>query len=70
MIFGWYPLLAKKGEMPVVARCVIVSEFCKSKKLIPVVLLIIAVDSEELFEGLIGVFGLTVSFGMITGSEV
>ena len=48
----------------------LISEFCKREELIPVVLLIVAVDSEILFESLIGAFSLTVSFGMVTQSAV
>ena len=49
---------------------IIVREFCKGQEVGPVVLLIISVDSEILFQGLIGAFGLPIAFQVISGGEV
>ena len=52
------------------ARSIIVSELHQREEFGPVVLLIIAIDSNVLFQGLIHSFGLSVGFGMITGGEM
>ena len=39
--------------------CIVVGEFCKGKKLQPVVLLVVAVNPKVLLKGLISTFGLT-----------
>ena len=49
---------------------IVVCEFCKRKKFGPIVLLIIAVYLEVLFQCLVGVFGLSVSFWVISRSEM
>src|SRR3981189_292722 len=51
-------------------RCIVVGEFRERKQFRPIVLLIVAVDSDGLFQGLVGALCLTVGLGMITGSEV
>ena len=51
-------------------RSVVVGEFSKWKKFGPIVLLVVAVDLEILFQSLVHSFGLTISFRMITGGEV
>src|SRR5262245_54556242 len=51
-------------------RCVVVGEFGDGKEFFPVVLLIIAINPNVLFQCLISSFRLAVSFRMITGGEV
>src|SRR5215471_13265786 len=51
-------------------RSIIVCEFRKWKELRPIVLLIIAIDTEVLFKGLIKSFGLPIAFWMITGGKM
>src|SRR6266498_1312030 len=69
--FGWYPLLAKKGETPVVSLgSVVVGELSQRKQFGPVVLLVAAVGAEVLLEGLIDPLGLTIPFRMISRGEV
>ena len=50
-------------------RGVIVCKFCKGWELRPVVLLIVAIDLEILFQGLLGGF-LSVAFRVVAGGEV
>ena len=52
------------------ARSVVVGKLCKGKEFSPIVLLIVAIDSEILFQRLVSPFGLSVSFGVVTGREV
>jgi len=52
------------------ARSIIVSEFCQREEFGPVVLLIIAIDLNILFPGLICSFSLSVSFRVITRGEM
>ena len=52
------------------ARCVVVGELSQRKQLRPVVLLVVAVGVEVLFEGLIDLLGLSIPFRMIPRSEV
>ena len=47
---------------------IVVSEFCKQEQGIPAILLIIAKYPQVLFQGLIGPFGLTVTFRMMKWS--
>ena len=51
-------------------RSVIVCKLRNWKEVRPIVLLIVAIDSEVLFQGLVHAFGLSVTLGMITGGEV
>ena len=51
-------------------RGIVVGEFRKRKEGVPVVLLIVDVGAEKLFKGLINSFSLSVSFRVITGSEM
>ena len=51
-------------------RRVVISEFCKQKKCIPVVLLIIAKYLQVMFESLVCLFRLCITFGMVTGGVV
>ena len=49
---------------------IVVCEFCEWKERTPIILLKVNVRSKVLFESLINLFSLSVSFGMITGGEV
>ena len=49
---------------------VVIREFGEREEIGPVVLLVVAVQSEVTFERLVHPFGLAVSFGMICGGEV
>ena len=49
---------------------IVVSELRERKKFLPIVLLVIAVNSEVLFQCLVGAFGLSVAFRVISGGEV
>jgi hypothetical protein len=51
-------------------QSIVVSELCKRKKISPVVLLIIAINSEILLQRLISSFCLSVSFRVIAGGEM
>jgi len=52
------------------AQSIIVSKFCQREEFRPIVLLIIAIDLNVLFQGLICSIGLSVSFRLITGGEM
>jgi len=52
------------------ARSIIVSELCQREEFGPIVLLIIAMGSNVLFQGLICSFGLSVGFRVITRGEM
>ena len=49
---------------------IVVSEFGKGKDSGPVILLVVAEDSEVLFQSLVKAFGLTIAFRVITRGEV
>ena len=51
-------------------RGIVVCELHKREKLSPVVLLVVAVNPDILFQCLICAFGLSVTFRMVTGSEM
>ena len=51
-------------------RGVIERELCEGQKFSPVVLLVITVDSEVLFQSLICPLSLTIAFWIISGGEV
>ena len=51
-------------------QSVIVSEFHEWKKSTPIVLLVVAVYVEILFQSLVGAFSLSVAFWVICGSEM
>ena len=51
-------------------RSIVVCEFCQGKQVRPIILLVIAVHLEILFESLVNTFGLTVAFRMMSGGEV
>ena len=52
------------------ARSVIVCEFCEWKEVSPVVLLIVAINSEVLLQCLVRAFCLSISFGVMSGREM
>ena len=43
---------------------VVVCEFCERQEAYPIVLLVVAIDTKVLFDGLVHSFGLTVGLGM------
>ena len=49
---------------------VIVCELCDRKEVRPIVLLIVAIDLEVLFQGLVHAFGLSITLGVISRGEV
>ena len=51
-------------------RSVIICKLHDWKEVRPIVLLIVAIDLEVLFQGLVHVFSLSVTLGMITRGEV
>ena len=51
-------------------RSIVVGEFCKQKECIPIVLLVVAEYVQVLLYSLVSLFCLTVTYGMITRSEV
>lgn len=67
-------MLAKNGEERRDARggvrSVVVHELREGPKISPVILVIVAVDSEILFEGLIDAFSLSVGLRMMSGGMV
>src|SRR6266481_6621586 len=52
------------------ARCVVVCELSKREEARPIVLLVVAVDVEVLFQSLVSVLGLSVTFQVISQGEV
>jgi len=60
----------KGGDSGSVTRSVVVGEFCDWKERGPVVLLIVAVAAEVLFQHLVNAFGLAIAFQVISRSEV
>jgi len=52
------------------AQSIIASEFHQREEFRPIVLLIIAIDLNILFQGLIHSISLSVSFGVITGGKM
>ena len=49
---------------------VVVSEFREGQQVWPVVLLVVTVDAEVLFKGLVGSLGLSVAFRVIARREM
>ena len=52
------------------ARSVVVSKLCEREQREPFVLLIVAVDPDVLFQGLVSALGLTVTFRMVPQGKV
>ena len=49
---------------------IVVSELRKWEKSLPIVLLVVAVNSDVLFQCLICVFGLSITFRVVSGGEM
>src|SRR5882724_5374556 len=49
---------------------IVVSKLSQWKEFGPIILLVVAIDSEVLFQSLISLFGLSITFGVISRSEV
>ena len=49
---------------------IVVCEFPEWQELVPVVLLVVAVDPDVLFQGLVSVLGLPITFWMVSQGEV
>jgi hypothetical protein len=65
------PLVGEEGrDASGSARGIVVSKLREWKELRPVVLLIVAVHPEILFQGLVNSLGLSVAFGMVPGGKV
>ena len=60
----------ERGDPCSGTRGIVVSKFRKREQGVPVILLIIAKYPQVLFQGLIGPFGLSVTFGVVSGGEV
>jgi len=60
----------ERGNTSCCARGVVKRELRKWKEFGPVVLLVITVDLEVLFQGLVCLFGLTVSFWVVARCEM
>ena len=60
----------KRGDSSGGIRGVIISKLSDGEQIQPIVLLVVAVYSEVLLQGLIHLFGLSITFGVITGGEV
>ena len=51
-------------------RCIVVGKFGEGKQLVPVVLLVVAIDLKVLLKGLVDMFGLTIAFRVISRGEM
>ena len=51
-------------------RGIVISKLCDRKQIRPIVLLVVAIYSEVLFQGLIHSFSLSVALRVITGGKV
>jgi len=60
----------ERGNASSGAWSIIVSEFCQGEEFGPIVLLVIAIDSNVLFQGLICLFSLSIGFRVITRGEM
>ena len=49
---------------------IIISKFCDGKSIRPIVLLVVALYSKVLFQGLIHSFSLSITLGVITGGKM
>ena len=57
----------ERGDPCSGTRGIVVSKFRKQEQGVPVILLIIAKYPQVLFQGFIGLLGLSVTFGMVLG---
>ena len=60
----------ERGDLRGGAWGIVVRELAERKELIPVVLLVVTVDPDVLFQGLVSVLGLPITFRMLTRGEV
>ena len=60
----------ERGDSRSSIRGIVIGEFGDGKQIRPIVLLVVAIYSEVLFQGLIHLFGLSVAFGVITGGKM
>ena len=60
----------ERGDLCGGARGIVVRELAERKELIPVVLLVVAVDPDILFQGLVSALSLPITFRMVTRGEV
>ena len=60
--------MAKKGDMPVAG--VVVCKLCEGQEVDPVILFVVDIDVEVLFQNLVGAFGLSIGFRVVRGTEV
>jgi len=51
-------------------QSIVISEFHKWEEVSPVVLLVVAIDVEVLFQSLVSMLGLTITFRMVTRGKV
>ena len=58
------------GDLRCGTRGVVVCELAEGEELVPVVLLVVTVDPDILFQGLVSVLSLPVTFQMVTQGEV
>ena len=58
------------GDLCCGAWGIVVCELTEWEELVPVVLLVVALDPDVLFQGLVSVLGLPITFRMITCGEV
>src|SRR6266481_1069354 len=60
----------ERGNSCGAARCVVVCELSEGEEARPVILLVVAVDMEVLFQSLISVLSLSVTFRVVSRGEV
>ena len=58
------------GDLHCGARGIVVCELAKGEELVQVVLLVVAVDPDILFQGLVSALSLPITFRMVTRGEV
>jgi len=51
-------------------QSIVISEFRKREEVSPVVLLVVAIDAEVLFQSLVSMLSLTITFRMVTRGKV
>ena len=49
---------------------VVVREFCERQKVDPIILFMVDIDAEVLFNNLVGTLGLSIGFWVVCGTEV
>ena len=68
---GMVSLVSKeRGDSHGGIRGIIIGEFSDGKQIRPIVLLVVAIYSEVLFQGLIHLFSLSVTLGVITRGKM